>query len=315
MAMKTAAFLAAAVLLSPAPALAARYDPSFDRAALRQAATLANSSVVDASGLSLEPEKVPAITAGLDEGLRQARLAADAARSLDAAARQRGAALEAGSKDAVLSRRIKEVLDPVAAERARLTRLSSDQAELAKKVDALPEEVQKKLRPLLSKAGDGLRSAGDALRPLDEAIRTMEEQALAMKEVQRDSRGPLLEISSAAAGTILRAEDLPPALAEAKARLALLGQEPRAAARGRAWEKLDVLRGVTRMLFQDADRACNRADELRRVSSDYDRAAEAFEKARGAAAAGPAGVAALLDEVRKLHREIRERLQPPAAGR
>ncbi len=311
MAMITAPLLAAVLLLAPAPALAARYDPGFDRAALRQAATLANSSVVDATGLALEPEKVPAITAGLDEGLRQARLAAEAARSLDAAARQRGAALESGAKDADLARRIKEAADPVAAVRARLTRLSAEQAELTGKVEALPEEPRKKLRPLLAKAGAGLRAAGDALRPLESALKLMDEQAIALKELRRDSRGPLVEISSAAAGTILRAEDLPPALAEAKARLALLGQEPRAAARGRAWEKLDLLRGITGALFQDADRACNRADELRRVSSDHDRAAEAFEKARGAAAAGPAAVAAFLDETKKLHQEIRDALKRP----
>ena len=311
MAMITAPLLAAVLLLAPAPALAARYDPGFDRAALRQAATLANSSVVDATGLALEPEKVPAITAGLDEGLRQARLAAEAARSLDAAARQRGAALESGAKDADLARRIKEAADPVAAVRARLTRHSAEQAELTGKVEALPEEPRKKLRPLLAKAGAGLRAAGDALRPLESALKLMDEQAIALKELRRDSRGPLVEISSAAAGTILRAEDLPPALAEAKARLALLGQEPRAAARGRAWEKLDLLRGITGALFQDADRACNRADELRRVSSDHDRAAEAFEKARGAAAAGPAAVAAFLDETKKLHQEIRDALKRP----
>lgn len=307
--------LLAALLLFAAPALAARYDPSFDRAALRQAATLANSAVVDASGLSLEPEKVPAITAGLEEGLRQARLAADAARSLDAAARQRGAALESASKDPVLARRVKEAADPVAAERARLAPLSSEQADLTRKVDAAPEETQKKLRPLLAKADAGLRSASDALRPLEAALKAMEEQALAMKEIQRDSRGPLLEISSAAAGTILRAEDLPTALAEAKSRLALLGAEPRAAARGRAWEKLDILRGITRALFQDADRACNRAEELRGIASDHDRAAEGFEKARGTAAAGPAGVASFLDEAQKLQGEVRDRLQAPAAGR
>lgn len=302
--------LLAAVLLIGSPALAARYDPSFDRAALRQAATLANSTVVDATGLALEPEKVPAITAGLDEGLRQARLAAEAARSLDAAARRRGTALEAASNDAVFSRRIKEVADPVAAERERLARLSSEQAELTTKVDALPEEAQKKLRPLLSKSAARLRSASDALRPLVAAVSVMGEQALAMKELRRDSRGPLVEVSSAAAGTILRAEDLPPAIAEAKARLALLGSEPRAAARSRAWEKLDLLRGITGALFQDADRACNRADELRRVSSDHDRAAESFEKARGTAAAGPAGVAYFLDETKKLHQEIRDALKP-----
>jgi len=309
--MKTAPLLAAAAVLAACPALAARYDPSFDRAALRQAATLANSSVVDASGLSLEPEKVPAIVAGLDEGLRQARLAAEAARSLDAAARRRGEALESGTKDAVLAGRIKEAAEPVAAERQRLSRLAAEQADLAEKVDALPEAEQKKLRPLVSKASGGLRSAAEALRPLEAAVRTMGEQALAMKELQRDSRGPLVEISSAAAGTILLAEDLPPALAEAKARLSVLGQEPREVSRTRAWEKLDMLRGVTRALFQDADRACNRADELRRVSSDHDRAAEGFEKARATAAAGPAGVAASLGETQRLHREIRDALKRP----
>ena len=311
MAMITAPLLAAVLLLAPAPALAARYAPGFDRAALRQAATLANSSVVDATGLALEPEKVPAITAGLDEGLRQARLAAEAARSLDPPPRPRGAARASGAQDAPHPRRHKEAADPVAAVRARLTRLSAEQAELTGKVEALPEEPRKKLRPLLAKAGAGLRAAGDALRPLESALKLMDEQAIALKELRRDSRGPLVEISSAAAGTILRAEDLPPALAEAKARLALLGQEPRAAARGRAWEKLDLLRGITGALFQDADRACNRADELRRVSSDHDRAAEAFEKARGAAAAGPAAVAAFLDETKKLHQEIRDALKRP----
>ncbi|MBI2387538.1 MAG: hypothetical protein HYV14_16230 [Elusimicrobia bacterium] len=312
--MKTAPLLAAVVLLAPAPVLAARYDPSFDRAALRQAATSAHSGIVEATGLALELEKVPAITAGLDEGLRQARLAADAARALDAAARQRGAALETGSKDAALARRIKEVSEPVAAERLRLSRLASAQSELTAKVDDLPDEARKKLRPLLAKAGAGLRSAGDALRPLEEAVKVMGERALAMKELQRDSRGPLVEISSAAAGTVLRAEELPPALAEAKARLASLGEEPRAAARSRAWEKLDRLRDIARLLFQEADRACNRADELRRVSSDHDRAADGFERALGTAAAGPAS-AAFLDEAQKLHQEVRDRLKEPPAGR
>lgn len=301
--------LAAALLLLSSAASAARYDPDFDRAALRQAATLAHSGIVDATGLPLEPEKVPAITAGLDEGLRQARLAAGSARSLDDAARRRGEAMEAAVKEGALERALKELLEPVAAERRRLARLSAERGELKEKVEALPEGERKKLEPLLAKAEGALSEAAGALRPLEEAAKSMEERGLEMKSRQRDAAGPLVEISSAAAGTIGRAEDLAPAMAEAKARLAVLGQEPRDVARTRAWEKLDLLRGVVRLLFQDADRACNRADEFRRASSSYERAFDDYDRARRAASAGPSAARSFLDEAHKHLVELRKRLK------
>lgn len=301
---------AALVLLAPSRALAARYDPDFDRAALRQAATLSNSTVVDAAARPLEPEQAPAISAGLDEGLRQASLAADAARSLDAAARQRAAAMETEAGERSLDRRIKELQEPVAAERARFARLSVEHDELKQKVSSLADEERKKLLPLLDKAAGGLRAAASALRPLEDAVGLMGERGLVMKELRQDSLGPLVEISSAAAGAIRSAEELPPAAAAAKASLGALGQEPRAAARTRAWEKLDVLRGITRQLFQDADRACNRADDFRRLSAAFAQASTEFESARRTAAAGPAGARSFLDEAKKLQAEVRQRLKP-----
>ena len=312
MAMPTFPLLAAALLfLAPGRALAARYDPDADRSALRQAATLANSTVVDATARPLEPEQAPAISAGLDEGLRQAGLAADAARSLDAAAGRRAAVMEAGVKESALDRDLRELRDPVAAERRRWEKLSAERDALKAKVDALPEEERQKLRPLLARASGGLRAAAEALGPLEDSLAEMTARSLDMKERRLDSLAPLVEISSAAAGAIARAGELSPAAVEAKARLGALGQEPRAAARTRAWEKLELLRGLTRLLFQDADRACNRADEFRRHSSAYEEAAGAYDKARRAAAAGPAAAKSSLDETRKALDVLAERLKKP----
>lgn len=299
----------AAVFLAPASALAARYDPDPDRAALRQAATVSHATVVEATGRALEPEKVPAIEAGLDEGLRLARLASDAARSLDAAARQRAAEMAAGVKAA--DPRIKELSEPIAGERLRWERLSNEHADLKKKVDDLPDEEKKKLQPLLDKAAGALRSAADALLPLESSIKIMGEQALAMKEDRQEALGPLVEISSAAAAAIGRAGDLPAPMAEAKSRLSALSQEPRNIARNRAWEKLEALRDITRGLFQAADSACNRADDFRRLSASYERAYGAFEKARQAASSSPSGAKSLLDEAHKALAQVRERLKKP----
>lgn len=305
----TARLLSAAVLLAASFASAARYDPDFDRAALRQAATLSHSTTVDATGLALEPEKAPAIAAGLDEGLRQAGLAAGSARSLDAAARRRGAELEAGVKDSALDLRLKELREPAAAELERKRRLASALSELKERVGKLPEEERKKIQPLLAKAEAALRSADAAAAPLEGALAIMADRGRELRSLRRDSLLPLVEISSAAANVILHAEELPAAVAQAKALLDALGQEPRAAARTRAWEKLDLLRGATRLLFQDADRACNRAYDLRRLSSDFEDASEAFEAARKAAAPAPEAVKAFLNQAEKALREARESLK------
>lgn len=305
----TARLLCAALLLASGRASAARFDPDFDRAALRQAATLSHSTTADASGQALEPEKAPAIAAGLDEGLRQAGLAAGSARSLDAAARRRGTEMESGVKDSALDRRLKDLREPAATELERKRRLASVLSELKERVAKLPEEERKKIQPLLAKTEAALRSADAAAAPLDGALRIMAERGLELKSLRHDSLLPLVEISSAAANVIRHAEELPAAVAQAKALLDELGQEPRAAARTRAWAKLDLLRGMTRQLFQDADRACNRAYDLRRLSSDFEDASEAFEAALKAAAPAPEAVKASLNQAEKALREARESLK------
>ena len=299
--------LLAAALLAALPAWAARYDPGADRFALRQAAIGSYTAVVDATGLPLAPEKVPAITAGLDEGLRLAQAASNAARSLAAAAKRRGAELEAGVK-ASSDAKLKELAEPVAAERLRWRKLTAEQDELEKKVDALPDEEKQKLRLLLAKADGVLQSADEALRTLEDSVKAMSTQALAMKSIRQESLGSLEEISGNAAAVSLRADELPAPLAEAKARLGALGQEPRELARSRAWEKLEPLRGVTRLLFESADRACNRADDLRRLSAPYDKASGDFDAARLNASVS-SGLKSSLEEARKLLDRVRERLK------
>lgn len=299
------------ILLAPILASAARYDPDSDRFVLRQTATASRAAVVAATGLALEPEKASAIERGLDEGLRQARLAAGAARSLDAAARLRDAEMTAGIKENVLELKIKEAAAPIAVERVRWERLSADRSDLKKKVDELPDEEKKKLLPLIAKAEGALNSAASALRPLEESVKLAGERALEMKDARARALGPFVEISSGAAGTIARAEDLAAPAAEAKARLGALGQEPRGVARSRAWEKLEPLRDVTRLLFEAADRACNRADDFRRHSATYQTASEAFEKSRLAAKAGPADAKAFLDAADQELARVRERMRKP----
>ncbi|MEQ1919727.1 MAG: hypothetical protein ABL955_11055, partial [Elusimicrobiota bacterium] len=199
---------------APASARAARYDPDADRTALRQAATLSHSTVVDTTSLPLVPDRVPAISAGLDEGLRLAQAASGSARSLDAAARKRAVEMDAGVK-ASSALKIKELADPIAAERLRWQRLSADYEDMQKKVDGLPEEERKPLRPLLAKALGALQSAAEALRPLEDSVKIMSAQSLMMKEARDDAQGSLTEVATHTGGVILRAEEMPAPLAEA----------------------------------------------------------------------------------------------------
>lgn len=298
-----AALLAAVLLASLAPA--SRYDPDADRAALRQSAEACRASVTDAAALPLDPDNAAAIAARLDEGLRLSRLASAAAASLGAAARERSAGLDAGVK-AALDDALKAPAEPVEAERRRHAKLSAELAELREKVEKLPKPEREKLEPLLDKAARALRAAASALEPLDAALAAMAGSAGTIKEARRRSLGPAVEVSSAAASVVLRAEELPAALAEAKERLGALAQEPRAAARSRAWEKLERARDLAGFLFRSADSACNRADEFRRDAAPFDAAFEAFTKARAAAAAGPGEARARLDEARELLARVGE---------
>jgi len=299
--------LIAFVLFSPA-AHAARYDPNADRAALRQAATSCRDLVVESTGRPLTPEQTSLISAGLDEARRLSMLAADAALALDAAVKVRGTAMEAGSKDSALDGKIKELSAPVAVERVRREKLSDAQEELKKRVDALPEEERKKLKPLLAKAAIFLDKAGDALLSLESALKAMSSAAPEMKEIRRDSLGPLAETVAAVKEVNLAAEEYALPLAEAQARIAALGQEPREAARARAWEKIVLLRDAAVRLFQSGDRACNRADEFRRRSDEYETAAQAFEKARAAAAPGPSSAKEFLDQAHAAQSRLRGQL-------
>jgi hypothetical protein len=154
-------FLTAAILLAPALALAARYDPGADRVALRQAATLCYSTVVDASGLALEPEKAKAISAGLDERLRWRRLA-------------------------------------------------SGQEALKKNFEGLAEPDKKEAKPLLDKASVALRTAEDALRPLEESLKVMNELKPELDSSRAGSKWLLVEISSVADATTVRARSRAP---------------------------------------------------------------------------------------------------------
>ncbi|PIR16245.1 MAG: hypothetical protein COV48_10030 [Elusimicrobia bacterium CG11_big_fil_rev_8_21_14_0_20_64_6] len=304
--------LLAAFVLAPALALAARYDPGSDRAALRRDASQAHAAIVNATGLALEAGKVPAITAGLDEGLRLARLASTTAAALDAAARSRAADMEAGAKSG--ERAAKELAEPLAEQRRRWQRQSGEHAELVKKAEKLPDADKKEAQTLLDKAAGALSSAADALRPLEESLHTMSEQARAMKAARSDSLAPLVEISSAAASVNRRAEDLPEPAAAAKALLGSLGPEPDNAAKALIWEKFKLQRDAARLLFEAADRVCNRADDFRRASAAYERSYDAFEDARREASSGTAGARAHLDRAHKALNAASERIKKPAAA-
>jgi len=297
------------LLLAPSLASAARYDPDADRAALRQSATLCYSTIVDASGLALEPEKARTIAAGLDEGLRLAGAAAVAARSLGAAAKRRGEEIETSAK--TIERALKETSDPIAAERLRARRLASVQAELKRKLEDLPKPDQKEARPLFEKASGALQAADDALRPLEDHVKLMGEEAVELASSRSASKWLLVEISSVADAAIIRAEELPAPVSEAKERLGALGQEPRAAARTRAWEKLDLLRGISSRLLDAGDRACNRADEFRRLSAGFEKSFGVFETSRLAAAARQGGAKTLMNDAQAAQDKARERIEKP----
>jgi len=286
-------------------AAAAKYDPSADRAALRSAATSCHATMVDATGLPLETDKVPAIMKGVDESLRLARTAAGAAAALDAAAVKRVAEMAAG--EAALERRIKDAAGPVAAARKRTDAYAAELAKDKQKIETLPDSEREKYPPRVAKGDAALASAEGALRPAEDAVAVMGQRALEMKAAVRQSRKPLAEVSAASSSTVTLAGELPAPASEFKNRLAELGQEPREVSRTRAQQKIEPARGASLLVFQAADRACNRADDVRRASSAYDDAASAFEEALPKATPAPA--APFLDAAQKALEQLRELLK------
>lgn len=292
-------------LLLALNASAATYDPSADRAALRQAATGCHAAIVDATGLPLEPEKVPSIVKGLDEGLRLGRAAADTAGGLDAAARTRAKDMKAATDS--LDRRLKESSAPVAAERRRIDAGIAGLKEFKTKIEKLPDEDQKKFAPRVAKADASLKSAAEALGPAEAAVLVMGQRVLEMKAALRQGGKALEEVSSASTGTVLAAGELADPVAELKRRLSDVGKPPVETSRARVQEVIEPARGASLRLFQAADRACNRADDFRRASSAHADASEAFEKSLSSA--NPAPAKPFLEEADKMLTLIRELLE------
>lgn len=294
-----------ALLLVPALALAARYDPGADRAALRQAATVCHATIVDATGLPLETEKVPTIIKGLDEGLRLAASAAEYAAALDTAARARSTEMATGTDS--LERRIKDPAEAVAKERKRTDRDAAELAEFKKKIDKLSDEDQKKYLPRVAKAERALAAAEEALHPAEGAVAAMKQRSLETRAAVRLGQKSLAEVSAADTDTVRFAAKLPEPVAQFKERLATLDVIPRETSRTRAQQKIGPTRDASLVLFQAADRACNRADDFRHASTSYDDAANAFETALPAA--DPSVTKPFLVDAEKMLDLIRELLK------
>lgn len=283
----------ALLLLLAASATAFEAEPH--RAALRRHAQECYNAVSDASGLALEPGKASLIAAGLDLGRAAAAFAKESALQLDAGARARASQLDSGAGPG-LDAALQDAAKPVEAARKRWKALSAELAEREKSAEKLPAEEKKKASQALAKASAALRAADEALKPGEGALKGMSLEAEAMREARRQAQRPRVELSSSALAAAGRADALAASVAEAKPALSGLGAEPAAESRRKAGVKLDAAREVARQLFEAADRAVNRADELRSRSHSFDRAAAAFAEARAAAASPPAKAKPYLDE-------------------
>lgn len=282
--------------------LAAPYEPDADRGSLRSAASAAHDSVGRACALAVVPEKADDIKGGLDEGVLRARGAGEAAGRLDAQAKQRTAEMAAALKRS-------EIEDEIAPERQRWKAASKNHAELTALVEKLPEGPDKRrLKEILKRAATALKSADEALRKGEDAAAAAGASLQKMKDAQRRAQSPAAELEAAAAEVLRLAALLPGAADEAKARLDLLGQEPRNVSRTRAWDKLEATRGLTSGLFVSADASCNRASELHDQSAAFARAQDVLEKARAASGAAPVEARPFLDEAEKTLSSVRDSL-------
>ncbi|OGR90540.1 MAG: hypothetical protein A2V88_17385 [Elusimicrobia bacterium RBG_16_66_12] len=239
------------------------------------------------------PEKAADIKGGLDEGVLRARGAGEAAGRLDARAKQRTAEMAAALKKS-------EIKDEIAPERQRWKTASKNHAELTARVEKLPEGPDKRrLQEKSKKAAAALKSADEALRKGEDAAAAASSALQKMKDAQRRAQSPAGELETSAAEVRRLAGLLPGAADEAKARLDLLGQEPRNVSRTRAWDNLEAARGLTSGLFVSADASCSRASELHNQSAAFARAQGDFEKSRAASGAAPAEARPFLDEAEK----------------
>jgi len=289
----------------PFSAYAAKYDPDHDRAVLRQNADAAYQSAVRAASLPLAPESAPGIKASLDDALASARSASEAAKTLET-----GASRRAGEIDAALTALPAPAPEPP---RARWKTLTDERAALLKRVDALPNADPDKadLGDALDRAGASLPAADSAMTKAEAAAKAAADAAAAMKDAARRSRGPGGERADADGEVVRLTEALPSPVAEAKAAVDLLGQEPQSVNRTRAGNALVAARELTGRLLSAADRACNRTDDYRILSAAFDRAQADGAEARAAGAAAAAEAKAALDEAQRAQNRVRERLDRP----
>ncbi|OGS40876.1 MAG: hypothetical protein A2506_01570 [Elusimicrobia bacterium RIFOXYD12_FULL_66_9] len=294
-------------LLAASLALASPYEPGADGESLRSGALAAHESISRASGLALETEKVAFIKDGLDEGVRRASAAAEAAGRLGAQAVQRMTEMASALKKS-------EVKDADPAERRRWLRATQEHAELSARVEKLPEKApdgkpgpdKLRLQEALRRAAGALKSADDSLHKGEDAATAMGAALQKMKDAHRRAQSPSAELAAAVDEAQRRAGLLPSAADEAKERLDLLSQEPRNVSRTRAGEKMEMTRGLAQRLFTAADAAANRSSELHDQSSSFEKTQEAFEKARTASQASPASARPSLEEAEKTLASVRE---------
>lgn len=297
------------------PALA-KYDPSSDRVALRQAAISANDNATRAAAVPLVPERAAEINSDLDQSVVQADLAGNAAKSLDSGAVQRAGEMAGelkGHGEPAPASAAKDLAASAATQRDRWTKLSKDQDDLKARVDALPDSNADKARDRsqLNDAANALASADAALNRASAAAATMAQGAADMELAQQRAQASAGELSEADAEVIRLDGSLPPPVAEAKAATALLGQEPQGPNRTRAGQKISVPRDITGQLFTAADRASNRADDYRSRSDAFARAQAAFDAAKSDAAGTPDAAKKSLDDASAAQDQVRSRLDRP----
>ena len=302
------------LLLAPSLVLAAKYDPSEERTALRQHATAAYTAAENAAGLPLEPAKAAMIKADLDDAVAEANLAASSAKSLETAGSFRAGEMESalkGKDDAA-----KNLGDAATALRSRWKKLTSDQKDLKEKVDALPDEKpagkpnedKSRLKGMLDQAATFLSNADGNLTIAENGAPAMSSAVDQMNSINHRSKSPAGERKSADDEALSSSDALPPPVAEAKAAVDLLGQEPQGVNRTHAGDKLGVPRELTRRLLAAADRACNRDGDFVSLSSAFERAKNAFEDARRAADGKPEAAKALLEQAEAAQADVRTRL-------
>lgn len=303
------------LLLLAAPASAAtwsRYDPDADRFAFKGAGNACYTAANAAYMLPLSADKAADIRADLDEAVRQAAVAADAARRLDGGAQGRVADMKGALKDAA-----GDVPAAPGDARARWKTLSGERADLSRRVDAMPDKNpdgspsdKPRLQDELSRAESALKSADGDLTAVEGAAKDGAAAAAAMKASLAKAVGdfPYGELLAADSEGLDAAGRLPGTADEAKALVGQIDVEPKNQGRQRASDKLDQAREQARRLFNAGDRASNRADFFSGRCAEFDRAYVALKAAVKTAGDRPYAVKSALDGAERLLTDVRNRV-------